>query len=297
MATLREIKGRIVSIKSTEKITRAMKMVAAVKFRKANESVLASRPYSKGIDRMLRMLLPSVTEIDNELIKGREVQRIALVVVAGDRGLAGSFNTNLLKSAQNIINNELRDYQANHNLSIISVGRKSHDYFFKRGYDMYASYSGVFDSFDFNTARKIVDDILSGFHTKKFDKVIAVYNEFKNVIQSKIISEQLIPLKGLETAAENKETKNKVTDYIYEPGQKDIINYLLPKQLNTHMWQIMLESYASEQAARMTAMESATTNANELLGELNLLYNRERQAAITKELLEVISGANALKEG
>jgi len=293
LATLREIKGRINSIKNTEKITRAMKMVAAVKFRKAQENVTAARPYARKLGEILRSLIPAIDTVDNELLKDREVKRVCLVVVTSDRGFAGPFNTNLIRETAKIIKEKYSEFYGSHNLTLITVGKKSFDYFSKREYDIFAKYVGLFDRLEFVSAQKIIADILEGYKTKEFDKVVIIYNEFKSAAQSHITEELFLPIHSIENDQQEAE---KVSDFIAEPDVKSIIDYMLPKHLNTQIWRIMLESYASEQAARMLAMDSATNNANELIKDLQLHYNKARQAAITKELLEIVSGAEALKE-
>lgn len=293
MATLREIKSRIGSIKNTEKITRAMKMVAAVKFRKAQENVMAARPYAKKIAEILKSLIPTVSNIENELLKEREVKRICLVVVTSDRGFAGPFNTNLIKEAEKLIKVKYADFYNSHNLTLVTLGKKSFDFFSKRNYDIFARYVGIFDKIEFPSARKVVAELLGGYLDKKFDKVAVIYNEFKSAAQARIVEEQFLPILSID---DNEASSENIADFIFEPSAKEIIDYLLPKHLNTQIWRVMLESYASEQAARMMAMESATSNANDLIRTLLLTYNKARQAAITKELLEVVSGAEALKE-
>lgn len=293
MATIREIRGRIKSIQSTEKITRAMKMVASVKFRKAQQNVISARPYAKKLGNILRNLIPSIEDFNNELLKEREVKKVCVVLVSSDRGLCGSFNTNLIKHSVSAINDKYSEYINKHDLTLITVGKKSYDFFNKKHYDIYARYINVFDKLVFSDAEKIVNEIIKGYKEKKFDKVVLIYNEFKSVVQSKIVEEQFLPIAAYK---ENNESNHSVSNYIFEPSSLEIVNELLPRHLNTQMWQVMLESYASEQASRMTAMDSATTNANDLLRELNLTYNRARQASITKELLEVVAGAEALSE-
>ena len=270
-----------------------MKMVASVKFRKAQQNVVSSRPYSRKLGNILRTLIPSIEDFDNELLKEREVKRICAVIVAADRGLCGSFNTNLIRAAVVAMNDKYGEYIKNHELSLITVGRKVYDFFYKRHYDIYARYINVFDKLEFSTSEKIVKEIINGYIEKKFDKVVVIYNEFKSVVQSKIVEDQILPIAPFE---KTEDSMGSITNYIFEPSSKDIVNILLPRHLNTQMWQVMLESYASEQAARMTAMDSATTNANDLVRELTITFNRARQASITKELLEVVAGAEALKE-
>jgi F-type H+-transporting ATPase subunit gamma len=295
MATLREIRRRISSVKSIEKITRAMKMVAAVKFRKAQINVLAARPYARKIDEIIKSLIPDDEHIRNELLEEREVERVCITVVTADRGMAGAFNSNLIKHAENSIREKYRNYLDNDNFSLICIGKKGFDYFSKAGYEIYAKYINLFDRLIFNSAVNVVADMLSGYKEKKFDKVIIIYNEFKSAVQSRIIEEQFLPILSLEEPNPG-ELRTLITNFIYEPAPKEIIDYLLPKHLNTQIWRILLESYASEQAARMTAMDSATNNATELIDTLQLFYNKARQSAITKELLEIVAGADALKE-
>ncbi len=294
MATLREIRDRIGSIKNTEKITKAMKMIASVKFRKAQQNVVAARPYARKISEILRNLIPTIESFDNELLKQREIKKVCIVVVAADRGLCGSFNTNLLKTAASIIHDTYGDFLKSHDLTVFPIGKKAYDHFSKRNYDLYARSINVFDRLTFDDAQNIAKEIIKGYIDKRFDKVVIIYNEFKSVIQSKTIAEQFLPIPPFE-AAEGEKTK--VSSYIFEPSSVEIVNNLLPRHLNTQVWRMLLESFASEQAARMTAMDAATTNANDLLNSLNLTYNRARQAKITTEILEIVGGAEALNKG
>jgi F-type H+-transporting ATPase subunit gamma len=294
MATLRDIKSRITSIKSTEKITRAMKMVASVKFRKAQQNVIAARPYAKKISEILRNLIPTIESFDNELLKQREIKKICIVVAAADRGLCGSFNTNLLKVANNIIHDKYGEYLKSHDLTIFPIGRKAFEFFSKSGFDLYAKAVNVFDRLKFEDAQNIVNEIITGYKEKRFDKVVVIYNEFKSVVQSKTVEEQFLPIPPFEAAEGEKVMQQ---NYIFEPSSVEIVDNLLPRHLNTQIWRLLLESYASEQAARMTAMDTATSNANDLVKSLNLQYNRARQAKITTEILEIVGGAEALAEG
>lgn len=271
-----------------------MKMVAAVKFRRAQENILSARPYARKIDEIIKNLIPTLENVKNDLLEERKTDKICIVVVTSDRGFAGSFNTNLIKDAENIIRTKYKVYYEANNLSLITVGKKGYDYFSRKEYNIYAKYIGIFDRVEFFNARNIVSEILTGYRGSKFDKVIVVYNEFKSVMQSSIIEEQFMPILSFET----EETANTIKpfNYIYEPAPVELIDYLLPRHLNTQIWRILLESYTSEQAARMTAMDTATTNANDLVNSLQLFYNQARQAAITKEILEVVGGAEALRE-
>ncbi|MCX7877668.1 MAG: ATP synthase F1 subunit gamma [Ignavibacteria bacterium] len=293
MATLKEIRTRINSIRNTEKITRAMKMIASVKFRKAQQNVTSARPYARKIDEILRNLVPTLEGFDNQLLEVRETKKVLMVVISADRGLCGAFNTNLIKSAVNIINERYYDFLKSRDLLLFPVGKKAYDYFYKKDYDLYARSVNIFDRLSFSDADKIVNEIIQGYTGKLFDKVVIVYNEFKSVVQSRIVEEQFLPIPPFVNPDGS---SNKVSDYIFEPSAREIVESLLPRHLKTQIWQALLESYASEQAARMTAMDAATTNANDLLVSLNLSYNRARQAKITTEILEIVGGAEALNE-
>lgn len=293
MATLREIKSRIGSIRNIEKITNAMKMVASVKFRKAQMNVVAARPYARKIDEILRNLIPTVEDFDNDLLKEREVKKLCVVVVTSDRGLCGSFNTNLIKHVENSLKTTFSGFYNAKELTLISIGKKGYDHFNKRHYEFFARYTNIFDKLQFSIAQTIIEEVMAGYCEKKFDKVVVIYNEFKSVAQSKIVEEQIIPIPPYP---KEKGVRNILSNYIYEPSSKEIVEHLLPRSLKTQIWRILLESYASEQAAQMTAMDSATTNANDLMKTLQLSYNRARQASITKEILEIVGGAEALQE-
>jgi F-type H+-transporting ATPase subunit gamma len=277
-------------------------MVSAVKFRKAQENVLAARPYAKKISEILKNLIPTVENLDNELLQQKEIKKVCVIIVTSDRGFVGSFNTNLMKTAQSLIREKYNEYYSSHNLTLITMGKKGFGFFSKREFDIYAKYTEAFNTLHFETARELVGIVIKGYLENKFDKVVLVYNEFKNAAQANIRVEQFLPIISIDEGSEEPKTDEKseekhfLSNFIYEPAVKDIIDYLLPKHLNTQIWRVMLESFASEQAARMTAMEIATTNANELVEILQLNYNRARQTAITKEILEIVGGAEALRE-
>ena len=291
MATLRDIKLRIKGIKSTQQITKAMKMVAAAKLRRATESVLNARPYAKKISVLLSHLVDEVEKQANPLFADREVMNVAVVVVTADRGLCGAFNTNIIKEATRYLEEEVKQKGLNHKL--YCLGKKGSDYFSRRNYNIASTYPGIFSQINYTTAQKLVDEIIPKYLDGSIDKVIIIFNEFKSIIQQKIVVEQFLPIaSGAEIENDRQESAN----YIYEPDQKAIFNYLIPKHLKGQMWRVLLESTASEFAARMTAMDNATTNAKELIRTLSLTYNSKRQAAITTEILEIVSGANALKE-
>jgi F-type H+-transporting ATPase subunit gamma len=292
MATLRDIKRRIVGVKSTQQITKAMKMVAAARLRRAQENILNARPYSRKIAQMLQHLLNVEKDFANPLFTEREVKKILMIVVTSDRGLCGSFNMNVIRTAEELIKNDYNSFYTNNNLQLICIGKKGNDYFTKKEFPVVGSYPGIFSHLKFEFASSLIKEISSKYINGEIDKVIVVFNEFKSVIQQHTLVEQLIPIKPFEQSVES----HLQVDYIYEPDKTKIIETLLPKHLNAQMWRVLLDSYAAELGARMTAMDMATENAKELIRSLNLTYNKERQASITKEILEIVSGANALKE-
>jgi len=291
MATLRDIKLRIKGVKSTQQITKAMKMVAASKLRRATESILNARPYAKKISVLLSHLVNEDDKQSNPLFADREIKNVAVVVVTADRGLCGAFNTNIIKEATHYVEEEIK--QKGLDYKLYCLGKKGSDYFSRRNYNIAAAYPGIFSHINYTTAQKLVDEIIPKYLDGSIDKVIIIFNEFKSIIQQKIVVEQFLPI----TSGDEKENdKHESSNYIYEPDQKAIFNYLIPKHLKGQMWRVLLESNASEFAAVMTAMDNATTNAKELIRTLSLTYNSKRQAAITTEILEIVSGANALKE-
>jgi len=288
MATLRDIKLRIKGVQNTQQITKAMKMIAAAKLRKAQEGILNARPYARKISTMLSHLVTEEYKAENPYIAYREVKNAAVVVVTADRGLCGAFNTNIVKASVKYID-VLRNESVNS--VIFCVGKKGYDFFSKRDYNLVGHSKGIFNQLQYEAALNVSKQLIEMFLSGKVDRVVIIYNEFKSVIQQRIVTEQFLPI-----PVEKKEEEKKVEpNYIYEPDQTSIFNYLLPKHLKAQMWRIFLESNAAELGARMTAMDNATTNAKELIRTLNLTYNKERQAAITKEILEIVSGANALK--
>jgi len=285
MATLREIRRRISSIKSTQQITRAMKMVSAAKLRHAQEKIFAARPYAYQIDEMIRHLIATLEEPQDPLLEAREPQRVLIVAVTADRGLCGAFNGNIIKQVLHQI-----DFHKNKEVSLLCLGRKGNDFFSKRDYPVEMQYTQFFNNLEFSHAQMITEYLVERYRSRNTDLVEVVYNEFKNAVQQNVIVEKYLPLTPKEFTGGRASI-----DYIYEPDKESLLNALLPKHLNMQMWRILLESNASEQGARMTAMENATDNASELIHDLTLYYNRARQAAITKEISEIVGGAEALK--
>ncbi|MDP3149458.1 MAG: ATP synthase F1 subunit gamma [Ignavibacteria bacterium] len=289
MATLRDIRRRIKGVQNTEQITKAMKMVAAAKLRRAQENVISARPYARKISGLVNHLLTDELSGTNELLLTRQTKKVLVVVLTSDRGLCGAFNTNILKEAVRLIEEELIPQQLEY--SLFCIGKKGFDFFRKRDYSITGNALGVFGHLKFTDALSISSEMISGYLKGDFDKVVVVYNEFKSVVRQEIVREQYLPI----SFDNGEKVKQSSTDYIFEPGQKEIIDSLLPKHLQSQMWRILLESNASEFGARMTAMDNASTNAKDLIRSLKITYNKARQAAITKEILEVVSGANASK--
>ena len=292
MATLREIRQRISGVKSTQKITKAMKMVAAAKLRRATDAIVAARPYAKKMQELLSYLSGQVDVTKYPQFEQREVKAVAIVVVTADRGLCGAFNTNILKATANHIRTNYADLHAAGKVKLICVGRKGYDFFGKRDYEVIAKHIGVFNHLSFTTAKNIVAEVVDGFVKGEYDKVEIVSNEFKNAVQQKLTIGQFLPVLPVSGADAAKQS----TDYIFEPASDEIVSALIPKHLNFQMWRVLLDSNAAEHGARMSAMENATTNARDLIRVLQLNYNKARQAAITKELLEIVAGAEALKK-
>ena len=284
MANLKEIRGRIKSIKSIQKVTSAMKMVAAAKLRTSQSNMEQCRPYSGKITSLLNDLMADCNSNDYDLMNKRDVNKTLYVVITSDRGMAGAFNTNILKKAQSDI-----DLDSKENSIIIPIGKKSRDYFKNRNFNIFSEHIEFWGDLNFNHAIKIGDEIVNLFLSQKVDKVKIYYNEFKNLATQVIKNVDFLPLENIDT-----ETKILVTDRLYEPSKEQILKELIPKHINVQVWQYLLESYASEQAARMLAMENATDNAGEMIRELGLQYNKARQSAITTEIIEIVSGANAL---
>ncbi len=293
MATLRDIKRRITGVKNTQQITKAMKMVAAARLRRAQDNMINARPYTRKITEVLGNLLSIERNISDPLLEEREINNVAVVVITSDRGLCGAFNMNIIRHAENVINSTYANYQKDGRLHLFCVGKKGADYFSKRNYIVEKAYRGIFAELKFEVAAGLVSELVAAFNAKKYDKVIVFYNQFVSVMSQNPTEDQLLPIKPV--SAEPVDDNGKGPEFIYEPDKMSIISKLLPRYLNSLFWKNMLESYAAELGARMTAMDMATENAKELIRTLNILYNKERQASITTEILEIVSGANALK--
>lgn len=291
MAKYREIRGRIQGIENTAKITQAMKMVAAAKLRRAQDAIIAARPYGQKLGEILGYLASSESVV-SPLFEQRDVNRVALVVIAADRGLAGAFNSNVFRAATLEINNRYGELKARGDLDLVCIGKRSVEYFTRRGYNVIAAYPGIFAALQFSFARSVVATLTEGFLEGRYDRVEIIGNGFKSAARQVVSVNQLLPIPRAEQA----EQKATPVDYIFEPSKERLLEVLLPKHLNTMLWNALLDSNAAEHAARMAAMENATKNARDLVRELKLTYNRARQGAITTEILEIVSGAEALKK-
>ncbi len=290
MATLREIRGRIKGVKTTQQVTRAMKMVAAAKLRRSQDAVLQARPYAFKLKELLESLSQKVdTSLFPLLSPRKEVKSVLVIAVAADRGLCGGFNSNLFKTAHQVLDVEYGALLKAGKVKMICVGKRSVEHFVKGGYQVVGEYGGIFSKIEFASAKAIAEQATQMYLNGEVDRVVVVYNEFKSLLASKLKTDIFLPIQPSE------KNVGISSDYIYEPSPEAIINDLAPRHLSTQIWRILLESFAAEQAARMMAMESATDNAKELLRTLSITYNRARQAAITKEIIEIVSGASALQ--
>lgn len=293
MPNLKEVRIRISSVKSTQQITSAMKMVAASKLRKAQNAILKMRPYAAKLKDILQNLSASLDSGEvNVYTKQRIPEKILLVVITSNRGLCGAFNTNIIRTAVQRIQGEYAAQYNSGNVSILTIGRKATEFFNKRGYKVVSSHDSLFDKLTYETISAVSTSVMDAFASKQYDRVDIVYNQFKNAAVQKITVEQFLPVEPLagETVA------SKVnTDFIFLPSKEEIVTELIPKSLRIQFYKTVLDSNASEHGARMTAMHQATENAGDLIKELNLAYNKARQASITKEILEIVSGAEALK--
>jgi len=283
MATLLDFRRRIRSVKNTQQITRAMKFVAAARLRRAQESALAARPYAQELAKMLRSIMGRIDEPQHPLLAIRPEERVLVIVLTGERGLAGAFNTNILKKASEV----LKAHKGK-KLSVIPVGKKGRDALKRAGFDFAAEFINVLAKVEFSTAREIASLVTGLYSKEEIDSVYVVFSEFKNVISANLVVEKLLPVEKLEAPEGESQT-----DYIYEQPAEKLLDRLLPRYIETTVLRAMLESSASEYAARMTAMEAATKNAGEVIQGLTLHMNKVRQAAITREIIEIVSGASS----
>ena len=293
MPNLKEVRIRIASVKSTQQITSAMKMVAASKLRRAQNAILKMRPYAAKLKDILQNLSASLDSGDGNLYtQQRSPEKVLIVVLTSNRGLCGAFNTNIMRTTVQRIHNEYASQMNAGNVSVLTIGRKGTEFFSKRDYKVMSTHDSVFDSLTYENVSAIASSVMTAFANKEFDRIDIVYNQFKNAVVQRVVVEQFLPVEEpVKSAVVSKIT----TDYIFLPSKEEIVEELIPKSLKIQFYKSVLDSYASEHGARMTAMHQATDNAGDLIKELNLAYNKARQASITKEILEIVSGAEALK--
>ncbi|RKR81675.1 ATP synthase F1 subcomplex gamma subunit [Mucilaginibacter gracilis] len=300
MANLKEVRNRIASVKSTQQITKAMKMVSAAKLKRATDAIVQLRPYANKLNDILANLSASIEEGSSPYLKDREPVRVLIVVVASNRGLAGAFNANAIKTANILIAEKYSAQFKAGNVSIVGIGKKAQEFYTRRKYNVIGNHNELFNALNFENVSKVTEAIMTGFVNGDYDRVEVVYNQFKNAAMQILKSEQLLPVPKAEKKepVKSESIKSAVpvanVDYILEPSKEEIVEQLIPKNIKIQLYKAVLDSHASEHGARMTAMDKATDNAGELLRNLKLSYNQARQAAITTELTEIVSGAAAL---
>ena len=289
MANLKEVKQRIISVSSTQQITKAMKMVAAAKLRKAQDKIVQMRPYSQKLTSILNNVAAAMgSELQISYAENREVRNVLIIAMTSDKGLCGAFNSNIIKATVQLTTGTFKDK----NVTVLPLGKKAFEFFGRRSYSVISGYSDIFNNLSFENVREIAMTAMNSFTSGEFDQVVLVYNHFRNVATQDVTVEQFLPMQGADLGDS---VKSSQTDYVLEPSPQYIVEELVPTSLKTQFYKAVLESNASEHGARMTSMDKATENAGELLKDLKLMYNRSRQAAITNEILEIVAGANALE--
>jgi F-type H+-transporting ATPase subunit gamma len=293
MPSLKEVKNRISSVVSTQQITKAMKMVAAAKLRKSQDRIFQMRPFAQKLNSLLQNLSAAGSDNQAWYSANREEKKILIVAISSDRGLCGSFNSTIFKATNKLIAEKYEAQNRQGNVTVLPLGKKAFEFFGKRNIPVVNDYWNVFQNLSFEGVAEVGQYLMDAFREGKYDKIEVVYNEFKNVATQILRTEQFLPVKEVSKGKAASSTEQ--VDYIYQPNQEEIIVGLVPKSLKVQLYKAVLDSNASENGARMTAMDKATENAGELLKDLRLTYNRTRQAAITKEILEIVAGAEALK--
>lgn len=295
MANLKEIRIRITSVNSTRQITNAMKMVSASKLRRAQNAILSMRPYAQKLQNIMQDLSNDLTGSDEGVYStDRGNNKILIVTVTSNRGLCGAFNSNISKSAVNLIVSKYAEQYKKGNVSLMCIGKKGADGLISAGYKPVEIITDIFDKLSFETTIPIAEELMQVFVDKKYDKIILIYNQFKNAAVQLIQEESFLPV--VETSEDKTDKKEEAkANYIFEPNKEEILEALVPKAIKVQLYKALLDSFASEHGARMTAMHQATENADEMLKDLKLTYNKARQASITNEILEIVGGAEALK--
>lgn len=293
MANLKAIRTRIASVKSTRQITSAMKMVSAAKLRKAQDKIVRLRPYATKLHEMLVGLSQSLadTEVENIYARQSSPEKVLLVVITSNRGLCGAFNSNVIREARRVINEVYADQYRSGNLRLLTIGKKGFDFFKKFKVNLLPEQNNLLNDVTFENIEKVASAIMAGYVAKEYDRVDIIYNQFKNAAVQILTVEQFLPVQ----IATGENSKITPVDYIYEPGKESIVQDLIPKSLKLQFYKSVLDSFVAEHGARMTAMHKATDNATSMIRELTLQYNKARQAAITNQILEVVSGAEALR--
>ena len=286
MANLKELRSRITSVSSTMQITSAMKMVSAAKLSKAQDAITAMRPYSEKLSELLQSLSATLdSDKSSKYSEQREVNKVLMVAISSNRGLAGAFNSNIVKASKYVSN---RDYSGK-DVQFYNIGKKAND-ILKKTHNIYKTETAIYDDLSFENAEAIAQELMDLFVEGQFDKIVLVYNQFKNAATQEVQTEQFLPIVPVE------KDENVTLDYIFEPSKEEIVLELIPKSLKMQVYKALRDSFASEHGARMTAMHKATDNAKELRDSLKLSYNKARQASITNEILEIVGGAEALNK-
>jgi len=296
MASLKEVRIRIDSVNSTMQITSAMKLVAASKLRRAQQSILKLRPYASKLTHILQDISGSI-ELDSDdavFSKERVVEKVLLIVITSNRGLCGAFNANIIKRATHVIETKYQAQYKQGNLHLYCIGKKAYEHFLRRKYQIDEYNPHIFDDLTYDNVVPMAEGLMNDFATGKYDRIEIIYNQFKNAAMQIIQEEPYLPIQMTEIEEEGQEKAS--IDYLFEPEKEEIVRELLPKSLKVQLYKAILDSFASEHGARMTSMHKATDNAQEMLKDLKLTYNKARQASITNELIEIVSGANALNE-
>jgi len=288
---LKEVRNRIKSVTSTQQITKAMKMVSAAKLRRAQDAITQMRPYAQKLQEMLSNIVSSASaDMELPLAEERPAERILLVPITSDRGLAGAYNANIIKATKELLKEKYASQHAKGNVTILPLGKKGYEYFLRYGFKVVDNFWTIFSDLSFENVREAAAYIQQAFLNKEYDRVELVYSQFKNAATQRFVSEPYLPIPRIENSDNQKQS-----DFIFEPTKEVLLLELMPKILNTQVYKAVLDANASEHGARMTAMDKASENANELLRSLKISYNRARQAAITTELTEIVSGAAALQ--
>ena len=291
MANLKEVRTRIESVNSTKQITSAMKMVAASKLRKSQNAIIALRPYAEKFSEILERINCQQTTVNSQQ---STTNKVLIIPLSSNKGLCGTFNANVIRETINLIKNEYQTLLDNNGVDILCVGSKVEDALKFKKYPVIGNENVLLDNLTYENAAVFAERLMKDFDDKKYDKIVFVYNQFKNAATQVLVTEQFLPFVSQKPTANSQQPGSEV-DYIYQPNKEELLSVMIPKSLKLQVYKILLDSFASEQGARMISMTQATDNATELLKELNLSYNKARQSAITNELVEIVSGANALK--